>query len=72
MAEYLFDLKLATSIRVKAPSEALARYWLSEHLCAAGANFGEWIEGPGIGEPILGEASIDGPAKLIEVDGEAV
>lgn len=66
--EYTFDVKLFATIRVKADSEAQAKAMLREHLDAADANFGAWPDG----NPILAEASMDGTADLIEVDGEAV
>lgn len=70
--EYVFDVKLFAAIKVKAQSESQARYWLDEHLSGGEANLGAWIEGPGIGEPILAEISQDGRADLVEVDGEAI
>lgn len=63
--EYLFDVKLFASIRVVADTEAEARAWLREHLDCADANFGS-----DEGAPIVAEASMDGEADLIEVDGE--
>ena len=66
--EYAFDVKLFATIRVKADSEEQARAMLREHLDTADANFGAWPDGT----PILAEASMEGTADLIEVDGEAV
>ena len=70
MHEYLFDVKLFASIRVKANSEAEARAMMIEALECADANFGAWPNG----DPILAEASLDEPAndELVEIDGEPV
>jgi hypothetical protein len=65
--EYLFDLKLFASVRVKAESEAAARALIAAHIHCADVNFGAWPDG----SPILGEASVDGEADLMEIDGEA-
>lgn len=67
--EYIFDVKLFASIRVKAATEAEAREMLREHVNAASANFGAWPNG----DPIIGEASVDDDEPdLIEKNGEAV
>lgn len=66
--EFAFDVKLFATFRVTAQTEARARAMLDEALDAADTNFGAWPNG----DPILAEASIDGPADLIEIDGEAV
>lgn len=65
--EYLFDVKLFTAIRVKAASEEAARKKLNTYFDCADVNFGADEKG----NPITGEASIDGDADLVEVDGEA-
>ena len=65
--EYLFDIKLFASLRVKATSEAKARQLLKTALDCATINCGAWPNG----EPIVGEASEDGEADLMEIDGEA-
>lgn len=66
--EYLFDVKLFAAIRVKAPDEKTARAMIAKHIEVADCNFGSWPDG----EPITGEASTDGPADLIEVNGNAI
>lgn len=66
--EYAFDVKLLATIRVRAASEAEARKMVDDALDCAFANFGAWPDGL----PITAEASIDGEADLIEIDGEAV
>lgn len=68
MREYAFDVKLFAFIRVRAADEAEARRMLAEAFDCADANFGAWPNG----DPITAEASIDGDADLMEVDGEAV
>jgi hypothetical protein len=67
MPEYLFDVKLFAAIRVNAENETDARQMLCEALDCASANFGAWPNG----DPILAEASQDGEADLMEIDGEA-
>ena len=68
MKEYAFDVKLLAAIRVKAADQATARAMLKEALDCADTNFGAWPNG----DPIIGEASIDGEPDLIEIDGEAI
>lgn len=68
MKEFLFDIKLFASLRVKAADEASARRMLKTALDCATINCGSWPNG----EPIVGEASEDGEADLMEVDGEDV
>ena len=68
MNEYLFDVKLFASIRVKAASLQEARALLDKHVDAADCNFGAWPNG----DPITGEASVDGFAELMEINGDAV
>lgn len=63
---FLFDVKLFSSVRIEADSEKEAREKLSEVLDCATVNFGS-VDG----EPVTGEASIDGELDLIEIDGEA-
>lgn len=65
MHEYLFDVKLFASFRFKAENAAEARRLLAEALDCASINAGE-INGC----TLVGEASVDGAADLIEVDGE--
>lgn len=68
--EYLFDVKLFASIRVKATSEAEARKLMAQAIDASTANLGAWPNG----DPIVCEISLDDPAcdELIEIDGEPV
>lgn len=67
--EYLFDIKLFASLRVKAESVVEARKLLASVLDCAEVNCGEWPDG----SPIVGEASLDDDdPDLIEIDGEAV
>lgn len=61
MNEYLFDVKLNASLRVRAADEAEARSKLAELLDCANVNFGA-IDG----EPVIGEASADGEPYLAE------
>ena len=68
MTEYMFDVKMFASIRVKAESKEQAEAMIALHLDCADANFGSWPNG----DPILAEASVDGVIDLVEVDGEAV
>jgi hypothetical protein len=63
--EYLFDVKLFASFRVKAHSVKDARIALAAALDCASVNAGEVN-----GEPLVGEASVDGELELIEKDGE--
>ena len=69
MHEYLFDVKFFAAIRVRADSETEARAMLRAELDCCTANFGPWGSGPDEGGLILGEASQDGDADLVEVDG---
>lgn len=67
--EYLFDVKLFASIRVKAESEKDARRLLEDSIACNTANLGAWPNG----DPILCEISLDDEPDnnpLIEVDGE--
>ena len=68
MNEYLFDVKLFATIRVKAASEGEAVSILKDILDAASCNLGAFPNG----DPILCEASIDGEPDLIEINGEFV
>lgn len=56
MREYLFDMKLLASIRVRAASVDEARVMLIKALDCADCNFGAWPNG----SPITGEASLAG------------
>lgn len=69
MPEFAFDVKLMAAIRVIAPDEKAARAKLAAHLDSACSNFGAWEDS---GDPITGEASMDGDADLYEIDGESV
>lgn len=65
--EYLFDVKLFASLRVKAGSEKEARAMLAKALDCAEVNCGQWPDG----SPITAEASLDDdPPDLVEIDGE--
>jgi len=66
MHEYCFDVKLLATVRVKARSESEARLELAGTLDCASAYFGLTSDGA----PLTGEASLDGEALLIEIDGE--
>lgn len=69
MNEYLFDLRLFASVRVKAESVKEARAILSDCLECATANMGAFPNG----DPIIGEVSPDdGEPDLIEINGNAV
>jgi hypothetical protein len=65
--EFLFDVKLISALRIKAESEAEARRMLTEALNCAEVNYGSIN-----GDPLVGEASLDGELDLVEVDGEFV
>lgn len=70
MHEYLFDVKLFASVRVKAATEEEAVARLRADLDGASANLGVWAAGPEINEPILAEVSLDDEdPDLVEVDG---
>ena len=60
--EFLFDVKLFASLRIKTKSGKEARAILGTLLDCASVNFGA-IDG----EPVVGEASMDGEADLMEV-----
>ena len=66
MNEYLFDVNLFATIRVRADSEAEARTLILDHLDCACVNAGAWPNG----DPILFEASARGELPLIEINGE--
>ena len=71
MHEYLFDVKLFASIRIRAASPAEARKQLNALLDCATVNFGADANA----DPVIGEASLaqdDGGADLVEIDNEAV
>jgi hypothetical protein len=68
MHEYLFDVKLFAAIRIKAETEADARAKLNKIFDCADANF----DSDENGGSVTGEASQDGDADLVEIDGEDV
>lgn len=68
MTEYLFDVKLFASIRLRAESEAAARKCLAEVLDCADLS----VCHGGVDMADTFEASMDGEADLIEIDGEVV
>lgn len=63
--EYLFDVRLFASIRVRATSRREALTMLSQSLHCETVTLGEWPDG----STILAEVSADDDADLIEVDG---
>jgi len=63
--EFLFDVKLFASIRLKARNRKEAEKVLRDALDCASCNAGAWPDG----NPIVFEASIDGELDLVEVDG---
>jgi len=64
--EFLFDVKLFASVRVKAPSAAEAAQRIHEKLDCASCNAGAWDDGG----PIVFDATLDGEIDLIEIDGQ--
>jgi len=66
MNEYLFDVNLFATIRIRAESEAEARATILDHLDCACINAVAWPNG----DPILFEASVKGEPFLIEINGE--
>lgn len=67
MANYLFDVKLWAAVRLDAPDEATARATLNRLLdCAMVTVTAE----QGL-ESLTFEASTEGEADLVEVDGQA-
>jgi hypothetical protein len=65
--EYLFDVKMFASIRVKAADEATAQAMLRAEVYSATANLGSWPNG----DPIIAEVSVDDDnPDIIEIDGE--
>ena len=64
--EYCFDVKLFSTLRIRATSLKNAREMLAGHLDCASANFGMTEDG----QLLLGEASVDGEPCLVEFDGE--
>ncbi|MGZ2408617.1 hypothetical protein [Rhizobium ruizarguesonis] len=65
-SEYLFDVKLFASIRVKASSEEEARAMMKAEIDGSSANLGAWPNG----DPILCEVSLDSPEndELVSID----
>lgn len=66
MNEYLFDINLVATIRIKAESEAVALATLVDNLDCPFVNAGVWPNG----DPILFKASVRGDFNLIEINGE--
>lgn len=62
MNTFSFDCKVFVGLTVSATTEGEARAMIDDALDCANANFGAWPNG----DPILGEASIDGEADLVE------
>lgn len=70
--EYLFDVKLFASVRVRAPSVAAARA-LIEAIDASTANLGSWPNGdPIVCEVSAFENAAGGTLRPVEIDDEAV
>jgi hypothetical protein len=69
--EYLYDVKLFASLRIRATDRKSADAKIRDLLDCATANFGWDNE---FGRPLIGEVSLDTEdgAELIEVDGECV
>lgn len=67
MHEFLFDVTLAASIRVKASSADEARRLLRDSIDCNTANLGSWPNG----DPIICEVSCPDEAdEIVEIDGE--
>lgn len=67
MAEFTFDIKMFTTITVSAESYEEAEGLIKDLDCCD-TNFGAWPNG----DPILGEATVDGEPDLIAINGEFV
>lgn len=65
--EFLFDVRLCASFRIKSANASEARRLLAEALDCASINAGEIN-----GHTLIGEASLDGDAVLVESDGEPI
>lgn len=65
--EYAFDITLKAAVRIKAPTEEMARQLLHEVFDCADCNFGGCRDNM----PLTGEASLDGVPELYEVNGES-
>jgi len=63
MQEYLFDVRLCASFRIQGANALEARRLLVEALDCASINAGEIN-----GQTLIGEASMDGDAVLVEID----
>ncbi|WP_148260773.1 MULTISPECIES: hypothetical protein [Achromobacter] len=63
--EYMFDVRLFASIRVRATCPAEARKMLANSLDCETVTLGKWPDG----SPIAAEVSADDDADLIQVDG---
>ena len=68
MTAFAFDVKLLATVRITAPDEATARRQLAEVLDCADLS----VCHGGVDMPDTFEASMDGEADLVEVDGEPV
>jgi len=65
--EFVFDVKMFATFRVKAATKAEARAILHDRIDGGDdANFGAWPDG----SPIIAQPAIDGTPDLIEIDGE--
>lgn len=65
--EYVFDVKMFATVRIRARKEGVARRYLNEAFDCMSVNAGVWPNG----DPIVFEASQDGEADLVEINGEA-
>lgn len=63
--EYMFDVRLFASIRVRATCPSEARKMLAKSLDCETVTLGKWPDG----SPINAEVSADDDADLIQVDG---
>jgi hypothetical protein len=63
VATYAFDIKVICAVRVEANSEREARDILNSVIDCADVNFGATPNG----DPLCGEATIDGDADLFEM-----
>ena len=68
MKEFMFDVKLWTSLRVSADTPTDARKILRSAINGAQVNFGVWPDG----SPIIAEVSTEGTLDIVEVNGDAI
>lgn len=63
MKRFIFDVKMFTTVTVKAPDETTARRWVEEALNGRSMGLAFADEGAEVG---LGDAGIDGELDLVE------